>query len=112
MLSVENKSFLAVPSQLAEVDPGSLRTSGVQPVPALPVVAAASRGDRNDIKSMPTTDSTECLQSQHLGGRDRMIRKEFKVIFKTQQVQGQTVLYESLPKYTRKKNPLRITVQP
>lgn len=26
MLSVENKSFLAVPSQLAEVDPGSLRT--------------------------------------------------------------------------------------
>lgn len=32
-----------------------------------------------------------------------MIRVEFKVILNTQQVQGQPWLYESLPKYTRKK---------
>lgn len=114
MLSVENKSLLAVPSQLAEVDPGSLRTSGGQPAPALPVLAAASRGDRNDIKAMPTADghSSECLRSQHLGGRDGMMRKEFKATCNTQQAQGRPGLYESLPKYTRKKNPLRITVQP
>lgn len=44
MLSVENKSFSAVPSQPAEVDPGSLGISGVQPMAVLSVLAAASRG--------------------------------------------------------------------
>lgn len=40
-----------------------------------------------------------------------MIRVESKVIFDTQQVQGQPGLYESLPKYTRKISPLRITCE-
>lgn len=44
MLSVENKSFSAVPSQPAEVDSSSLRISGVQPMAVPHVLAAASKG--------------------------------------------------------------------
>jgi hypothetical protein len=46
----KNKSISALPSQPADVGPGSLRTSAVQPMAVLPVLAEVSRGAEMTLK--------------------------------------------------------------